>query len=346
MPVNWDLYKTALTVNGDTRRERAIYEAQRSVSKRSSRSPAYKTVLIDGEEQNVVITSTSELTSKKINALPNEKIYAGSIVLWNNRHWIINYVDCEDEIYQRGTMLECNIYLKWQNSEGKILGRYGYSEDITQYATGVVEGKIINSLELNYKIQLPLDKDTVLLRRGKRFLIDVFTAEPNAYILTNRNVVSMNFNPEDIDENYEFNGKDKVLMLTLSQTQLSQKDNVKLMIADYFEKEPDPVVPVGECSILYKGKPEIKLGGNFKLFTYQFKDSKGDVVSDITPIWSVTSSIGKYEDKILIENVNEGIKIKVPDIAEMLFSQIKIELSDETGTYHSELFVKVVNLYG
>lgn len=346
MPIKWDLYKNALTVDGETRRDRAINETQRSIIKRSARSPAYKTVLIDGNKQQVVITATSELPTKKINALPNEHIYAGSIVLWNKRHWLITYVDCEDEVYQRGTMQECNIYLKWQDKDGNILGRYGYAEDITQYATGVVEGKIINSLELNYKIQLPLDKDTVLLRRDKRFLIDVFTSEPNAYILTNRNVISMNFNPEDINEEYEFDGRDKVLMLTVSQTQLSRKDNVELMIADYFEKEPEPITPVGECSILYKGKPEVKLGGNFKTFTAQFKDNEGNIVTNITPIWTITSSLEQYENKIISEKTSDGIKIKIPDEAGMLFSQIKIELADESNTYHSELFVKVVNLYG
>lgn len=57
MDIKWDLYNSKLTVHGETRRDRAIYETQHSIAKRSKYSPAYKTVLIDGIEQQVVITS-------------------------------------------------------------------------------------------------------------------------------------------------------------------------------------------------------------------------------------------------------------------------------------------------
>lgn len=343
MGIKWDLYNTSLTVYGETRRDRAIHETKQSILKRSARSPAYKTVLIDGEEQDVVITSTANLYEKKINALPNEHIYAGSIVEWNNRHWIVQYTDCEDEVYQRGIMQQCNIYLKWQNSKGEIIGRYGFCEDITEYATGVVNNKILDSLELSFKINMPMDEETVQLRRGKRFLLDVASDEPNAYILTNRNVNSLNFIPQDINEEYVFDGRDKIMQITITQTQLSEKDNTKLMIADYFELE-ETIPTYGACSIEYKGKPEIKLGGNFKTFTAKFLDSNGIEVA-VVPVWNVVTT-EEAEGKIVVNYVDNSIKIKAPDLSELMNTQIKIELSDSSGLYNTTLYVKVVSLYG
>lgn len=344
MDINWDLYKSKLTVEGETRRDRVIYETQRSISKRSKRSPAYKTVQIDGEAQKIVITSTANLYEKKINALPNENIYAGSIVEWNNCFWIIQYTDCEDEIYQRGIMQQCNIYLKWQNEKGEIIGRYGYSEDISLYATGVVSNKLLDSIELNLKINLPMDEETIKLRRGKRFLCDVVTDEPNAYILTNRNVMSLNFAPVNMDENYTFSGKGKVLQITIAQTQLGPRDNTQLMIADYFPVTSQEETEKKNCNIVFNGKPEIKLGGNFKKFTARFTDDNG-IELMLKPVWTITST-AEAESKFIVEKQDDYIRVKAPDLAILNNTQIKIELDDEDNIYHTEMFIKVVSLYG
>ncbi|MCM1315244.1 MAG: hypothetical protein NC244_07755 [Alistipes senegalensis] len=342
--IKWNVCNSYLTSHGETRRDREIYETQQSIIKRSKDSPAYKTVLIDGKEQQVVITSASNLYEKKINALPNEHIYAGSTVEWNGRYWLIQYTDCEDEVYQRGFMQQCNICLKWQNSEGDIIVRYGYSEDITEYVNGVVFNKILDSLQLSFKINLPIDKETVKLRRGKRFLLDVVTDEPNAYILTNRNTNTLNFLPKDINGETEFDGRDKIMQITITQTQLSERDNRELMIADYFDSEADTPPAVGNCKITYKGKNEIKLGGSFKTFSAQFFDINGNEVS-IVPKWTVTST-EEAEKKLVIDYSENELRIKAPDYAELMNIPIKIELSDEKNEYYSEIYTKVVSLYG
>lgn len=307
--MNWDLYSKSLKVEGETRRDRVIYQTQRIMNSRVPNSPAYKNVLIDGEPQDVVITSSTEMYSKKINAMPGERIYMGSIVEWNGRHFIINATDVEDEVYQRGTMYQCNVYLKWQNEKGEIVARYGFCEDLSQFAAGVVESKIMNSIEQNYTITFPVDEETVKLRRDRRFLMDVITDEPDAYILTNRKVILNDFSVTDISET-DFDGKDKLLLLTFSQTQRSEKDNFELMIADYF----DPTT-VGEqtsagtsCSIKYSGEPKIKVGGNGKSFTAEFYDSDGNVI-DVTPSWEVIT-MPEFEGKFIVDYNDNKVKIK------------------------------------
>ena len=348
--MDWDLYNSLLTVKGDTRRERAIFETKNSIKKRAVRSPAYKQVLIDGEERNLIVTASTELFYKKISTMPDEHIYCGQTVLWNNTYWLITHTDTEDEVYQRGLMYKCNVCLKWQDEAGKIHVKYGYSEDVSQFAAGVVEAKILNSLQFVLKIKIPLDKDTVKIRRDKRFLIDVVTDEPNAYIVTQRNVITENFHPQDIREGYEFDGKDKILFLTLSQTQLSEKDNTQLMIADYFKPKDDIDTPDGsiiECSITYKNEPKVKAGGGYKTFNAVFKDTDGNIIKNIKPIWSVKviPEFEKYFD-IIVDN-NDVLKIKAEDTTDIVGSYIEISLKDKEEKYNSSLKVKVVNLiYG
>ena len=343
MPINWDSYNSFLTVDGDTYRDRVMNKTKRSIDKRASRSPAYKTVLIDGVEQNVVITSTANLYEKKINALPDEHIYAGSIVDWNDRKFIINYTDCEDEIYQRATMQQCNVILKWQDTMGAIQYCYGASIDISQFASGVVENKILNSIETVYKVNIPMTEETIKFKRGKRFLLDVTQTEPHAYIITKVDVNSLNFHPNNIDSNYVFDGQDKIMQVTLTQTQLSEKDNKELMIADYFDPITPPPEPIeNECIITYFGKPQIKMGGNFKTFDVIFYDINKEIVT-IPHNWNLIVPEG-LDNKIISEISGTGIKLKAPDLPELLNIQIKLEII--AAGYNASLFIKVVNLYG
>ena len=344
--MDWTLYNASLTVKGDTRRDRAIFETKRSIKKRSVRSPAYKTVLIDGEEQDVVITSSTEKYHKKINALPDESIHMGSIVEWNNSHFLITDTDVEDEIYQSGDMYRCNVYLKWQNEKGEIVGRYGYSEDISQFASGEVESKVMISIEQVFVIKFPCDSETIKLRRDRRFLMDIVTDEPNAYILTGRNVISGNWTAGDISSK-EFDGTDKVLILTFTQTQLSEKDNCELMIADYFDPSTlgEQTVTQGSCSISYKGQPEVKVGGSYKTFTAQFFDSNGNEIFD-TPVWTLITIKPEYDDKFKTVTDGNKIKIKADNILDMIGDQILLTASTSDGSISGQIYVKVVSLYG
>ena len=344
--MNWNLYNQSLTVKGDTRRDRAIFETQRSMNKRIPRSPGYKSVLIDGEEQNVVITSSTEKYHKKINAMPNEHIYMGSIVEWNNAHFIITDTDVEDEIYQSGEMYRCNVYLKWQNEKGEIVGRYGFTEDVSQFKPGENEAKVMMEIEQVFSIKFPCDEETIKLKRDRRFLIDLIHDEPNAYVLTGRNVLSGNWTAEDI-AGKEFNGKDKLLTLTFSQTQLSKKDNCELMIADYFDPSTigEQVSGQGSCSITYSGEPAVKVGGSYKTFTARFTDSDGNEIT-VAPKWKVTTIKPEYDGKFKIITSDNKIKIKADNVLDMIGDKILLEVSDEDDTMFAEIYVKVVSLYG
>ena len=339
--MDWDLYNRSLTVDGNTRRERVVNQTQRNINRRIINSPSFKHVLVDGVEQDLVITSSTEMWHKKIDSMPNERIYMGSIVEWNGRHFIIFQTDTDYEVVQRGEMYECNIFIKWQNEKGEIIGRYGWSENLSQFSSGTVESRIMMSIQQVFHVLLPLDEETVKLRRDKRFLIDVLTKDPMAYVLTRRDVVSNNYTVGDASEGIDY--KDKLLSLALSETQLSEKDNVGLMIADYFEpKDNTPLI--NDCRIIYVGEPKVRVGGTGKVFNVEFFDNAGNVI-DATAKWVLVTT-EEDEDKFTLTVDGNKATITVKNNTNLLGTQVKLIVSDEDNTCEDSVFVKVVSIFG
>lgn len=339
--MDWDLYNRSLTVDGNTRRERVVNQTQRNINRRIINSPSFKHVLVDGVEQDLVITSSTEMWHKKIDSMPNERIYMGSIVEWNGRHFIIFQTDTDYEVVQRGEMYECNIYIKWQNEKGEIIGRYGWSENLSQFSSGTVESRIMMSIQQVFHVLLPLDEETVKLRRDKRFLVDVLTKDPMAYVLTRRDVVSNNYTVGDASEGIDY--KDKLLSLALSETQLSEKDNVELMIADYFEpKDNTPLI--NDCRITYVGEPKVRVGGTGKVFNVEFFDNAGNVI-DATAKWLLVTT-EEDEDKFTLTVDGNKATITVKNNTDLLGTQVKLIVSDEDYTCEDSVFVKVVSIFG
>lgn len=342
----WNLYTNVLNVQGKTKQERTINQTKREITNKSPKSLAYKNVLIDDIEQNIMIISYStEINTKKIFSMPNDDLFTGSIVLWNNEHWIITDIDCDNTLYYRGIMHRCNVYLKWQNEKGDIVGRYGYLSDNSKQAEGITHGgDIMDGLDQRFKGYFPLDEETIQIRRDKRFLIDINTFEPNAYIVTNRNVMNYNYIPNTFEDDFQFNGKNHLLQLMFTQTQRNEeRDNFDLMIADYFEVEQKEQVLNAHSEILYKGNPVIKCGGSYKTFIAKFFDDNNEEIIDNAK-WVVTTieNEEKYFDIIINKNT---LKIKALYEENILGSQVKISLSNENGMYSSSIFVKVVSIY-
>ena len=339
--MDWDLYNRSLTVDGDTRRERVVNQTQRNINRRIINSPSFKHVLVDGVEQDLVITSSTEMWHKKIDAMPNERIYMGSIVEWNGRHFIIFQTDTDYEVVQRGEMYECNIFIKWQNEKGEIIGRYGWSENLSQFSSGTVESRIMMSIQQVFHVLLPLDEETVKLRRDKRFLIDVLNEEPLAYVLTRRDVVSNNYTVGDASKGIDY--KDKLLSLALSETQLSEKDNVELMIADYFEpKDNTPLI--NDCRITYSGEPKVRVGGTGKEFQAEFFDNGGNRI-DAEAVWTLVTT-SEDEGKITLETDGDKATIFVKNDTSLLGTQVKLTVADKDDTCSDSIFVKVVSIFG
>ncbi len=317
MRKQWEIYDKLLNANGNPGRERNETIAQRRMIKYSKTNGSYRTISIAGEERNVVIVSTNTTDKKTICSMPNEQFYLGDLIQWNNSFWLITEIEVDNYVYYRGKIERCNIKLRWQNKNGEIIERWGVSTDVAANSEGVIQNQVINLPKMVLGISLPLDAETSDIRRGKRFLIDVDEEHPNAYIATNRNVVT---------DHYDDDKSHGLCKITLSQHQRNNDtDNTELMLADY--KEPE----TNTSEIKYSGRPEIRAGGSYKKFSID-----GDYS------WQVITLPEHEQYYEIIKNGNT-LKIKAKDVPEIVGTQIKLVVSNEDMDTH-ELYVKVVSL--
>ena len=178
-------------------------------------------MLIAGKEQWITITHGDNYYEKKIAALPGESLKHGGYVDYSDNKWIITSVDFDNEIYQRGKMLQCNFLLKWINKSGNVTEKWCYIVDGTKYLIGERSNDLMTVGDSRIALTIPKDEDTLELTRGRRFLIaDVDTDALCAYEISKSNTLFDVFKDEG------------VFRFILNETNITKNDNKDLMIAD------------------------------------------------------------------------------------------------------------------
>lgn len=328
------LYRAINTMYGATQKDQISYKTRRRIKQLSAKNPSFKTVIFDDDDERqlaIISQQSNNPRVKTVCALPYEPIYEGQIFTWNKSHWLISDIDVDSDLYMRGTAHHCNLLLRWQNEKAEIIERWCYSSVNT--SDGKAIGSIINLTDGYYKLYLPLDDETRKLKINKRFLIDIDHTKPTAYELTNVDVVTSIF---DEDEKYGI-----VIINVERSERADDRDNYELMIADYFEIDPDRKVGV-KSAIEYGDSPNIKAGGYYKSFTPHFYDDAGEEVS-ATAVWNVTI-LDEYQDFFETKVEDNVLMVKAQDKRAIIGTQIKIELFNEQGEAYSELYSKVVNI--
>ena len=220
----FDNYNARLAINSEVRRETVLDRERRRLNRWLPQSLSYKSVLIDSIQQNVVITDHDNINLKTICAMPGENLKHGAIVDWENCKWLITELDAHSEIYEKGIMQQCNYLLKWRDTTGDIVEKWCIIEDGTKYIVGEHEEPKITVGDARISLIIGKDSDTVKLHRGVRFLIDdIDSAYPLAYQITK---------PHRLYNIYNNVG---VLKFILNEVNVTQNDNVDLMVADYYE---------------------------------------------------------------------------------------------------------------
>ena len=175
-------------------------------------------------------------------------------------------------------------------------------------------------MENQSKLILPYNDCTKTLQYRKRLLISNNQDDPIAWEVSK------------IEDTYP----PGVLFITLTQDLFDPvKDNKKLMVADYYETpvepQPEDVFIDTPIDISYSGKPEIKVGGGYKTFSY---------VADNVYTWNISGlETNQYN---IIETENK-IKIKVVNDYNLIGSIITLSLL-QGETIVSTLEVGVVSL--
>lgn len=222
-----DSYMARMSLNGEYRRAAIERRTAEYLNRNVPNSLSYKTVRIDGNEQNVTIHSSEERNIKKICSMPGERIPHGGLVEWENNMWIITELDADTELYCNGLMKQCNYVLRWINDDGVIIERWSIVEDGTKYLIGETNEDVMSTGAARISVTVSRDFETANLNRGKRFIIDdPDTLEPLCYEITKPNRFFNVYNEAGI------------VRFILVETNLTSNDNLDLRIADFFNRAP------------------------------------------------------------------------------------------------------------
>lgn len=341
------------------RREKELVKVNQSMSKHFTDTFDTEEVLINDVPQELMIIKDTDGNTykKKIKSKHNEKFNLGDYVKWNDQIWLITLVDVDEKTWNRGYMYLCTVPLRWQNSEGKIIERYAYSEDFTKYSSGTTGNNTITIGDNQYGLTIPIDSETRKLKRDMRFPIDFEDAEqPDIYELTNRKV---NLN------NNEYFGRGGTMVVTMSYDAFNKdKDKRVIMengnevwICDYIEIDDntntpseDPTTPPENpdemtdlrATITFKDSQELKIGGTTKTLTGSFVDSDDNVTTDIG-IWEVITidELLPYLEYTITDNT---LKINVLD-TDLIDSKVRIMFSSADSTVSTYLDFDVVSMF-
>jgi hypothetical protein len=334
-----DRYSARINLHGTSQRERLISRCKDSLTRKLPDSGAYKSVKLNGEASSLVINSGTKPYYKEFTSLPGQTVLAGDYVEWANNTWLIYEADCDDEVYIDGKMYQCNYIQRWQNENGTIIERPSYVT--RESSTGEDGNKTITLGANEYFVYMPYDEETVKLRNGERVYIDFNSNSPNPYILTLPDNVSMKFGSKGVlcylfEQTEKSPDKDKLITLESGE---------KAWIADYISPTPTPEpTPTTKSYIatIVCTKAAIASGSNRK-FTAKFTDTDGNVITTLTPKWTVTSD---FSDKLTTTYGADYIRIGVDD--DSLINEhfmLKLESTDDSAE-PNEISILITSLYG
>ena len=303
------------TYNTKSKQEVDLYLLNQHIDKHFADSIDYHVVNRNGEPFELLIIKDTDGNTfkKKIKSKHSTPFNLGDYIEWNGQFWIVTLLDTDDKTYHSGYMYLCTVPLRWQNSEGKIIVRYAYSEDFTKYTNGTTGNNTITIGDNQYGLTLPIDSETKKLKRDMRFPIDFDDAEkPDIYKLTNRKV---NLN------NNEYFGRGGTMILTMSYDAFNADEDKRVVmdngkevwICNYIPpsttpQPSEPSIP-DETADLWNmkiGCPnlEIKPTGYPKTLTATLYNTKtGETIPDIVYEWNIQSDISEFISYTVVDNV-------------------------------------------
>ena len=339
------------TYQSKSKQETDLYELNRHVDDCFDDTIDYHVVKRNGEPFELLIIKDTDGNTfkKKIKSKHATPFNLGDYIEWEGQIWLITLIDPNEKTYNSGYMYLCTVPLRWQNSEGKIIERYAYSEDFTKYSSGTTGNNTITIGDNQYGLTLPIDEETRKLHRDMRFPIDFEDAEqPDIYELTNRKV---NLN------NNEYFGRGGTMIVTMSYDAFNKDkdkratmDNGKeVWICDYNDtttpstppQNPDETADL-RAVISFKGDQELKIGGTAKTLTGSFVDLNGNTTIDIG-IWEVITI-----DELLphLKYTIDGNTLKINVLETDLYdSKVRIKFSSVDNTVSTYLDFDVVSIF-
>lgn len=319
------LYGTMLSINGQTDRERLIEESKSDFLRYAENHPGNKLCKRNGKKQKFLIDRTEKSSIYKFVTFPNETISVGDIIEVDNNRYLITEVPRKlHEINQSATGLLCNHLFKWQDSDGKIIEKYGYYG--SSYATnttsflGKVKGEKFPIIDGEMCIFLPYDEDTKYIYIDQRFAVGHMYNEHKEKILNTVKVVGLN------NALTNFNDGHLIVFNVDVDIYSPEKDNIELGICNYKKVQASPPsTDLLKCEI--QGKNTIRLKSK-RTYKGIFYDSNNEVTDTVECVWTYPEIDGVK----FTENEN-SIDIQVDNDENLLGQIFEVRLNDNEGKY-------------
>ncbi len=196
-------YRNHLSERGYSPAERATNIARQRFLESFENTANYRTVMIDGNEQDILLLKSDDFYTKKIISLPGEKLYPGSVITMYDQDneeskWLTTQVDFDDTLYMSAYAERCNHVLKWRNANNELVERDCIVSDGTKYMSGEQYKSTMSTGNSRMVLMIPHDTETVNLGRGIRFLLDNSSNAPLCFEITKPNRIANVYNGHGI----------------------------------------------------------------------------------------------------------------------------------------------------
>lgn len=328
--------------------EETIEDVRENFDLRRFHSAEGKDIEINGVvERCLVQTSSNPLRElndfRKIHCPMSSEVKRGHYVKYEDSVWIIDTnVANIDGAYLSTRMSRCQYILRWQNSSGNVIERWGYASDQTKYSNGESGNKVLTVGDNQYALLVTIDEETRVLKRGMRFPFDFDDAEvPDIYELTNRKI---NLTKGTMYLTFSFDAFSKD-----NDKYVNLENGEKAWICDYKEPStlPPPVVPNQNqiLSTINYSSTEIKVNTSGRKFYAEFKDSDGNILTNISPKWTLKADQA-LKDALTVELIDNYTHIKIYDDS-FIDEKFKLLLTstDVPNVVATEIVIAIVGLY-
>lgn len=301
--------------NSDSKQETELFLMNRYENRHLYDNVDAHKVLKNNEPFELLIIKSDSETKKKIKSKNDAPYNLGDYINWNGKIYIVTSLDPDDKTHHSGVMTLCMYILRWQKNNGDIIERWASVTDFTKYDSGQTSNGVITVTSNQYGLTVPIDEETRILPRDKRFVIDIVNQEdvnngiiPDTYLLSNE---------KKILNDYTYFGRGGTITFTLKIDSFDKNRDKWVdgygWICDYIEPQsnPSPDAPsFSNVSANIIGSDSIYVESN-RTWKVEFRDSDNQVLPNNTiPFtwnvsWNFVNIVTQTESKIQL-NVDKS----------------------------------------
>ena len=291
----------------------------------------YNYDLSESKEIHCVIQGNSADTRlnsiKRTGLFPIGTVKAGMYVYFDSAFWLITGYPSSNKSYEKATLDICQYKLKWQNSNGDIIERWGNFTSASKYDDGLQDGKTIILSSDNLNILLPNDEESLGLAY-KRVFVDSKLLPEKVYVISRTDDVLYNFG--------EHGG---IISFIADKTEFDpSKDNQELGICDYIpptlpEENDETTILSNAVTGAISGNKNLKVGFE-RTYTASLVDEEGNAIKwsneyswNIMSEFKVNSSINGNKITLMVENedlIDSLLRLQVVNNDGLIITQIEI----------------------